>query len=47
MEGGLWTWFSRADHRVRSCIDLVIMSADLAPYLKRILIDLEHEYAPA
>ena len=47
VEGGPWTWVSRADHRVSSCIDLVIMSADLAPYLKRILIDVEHKYAPA
>ena len=47
VEGGPWTWVSRADSRVRSCIDLVIMSADLAPYLKRILIDEDHKVAPA
>ena len=47
VEGGPWTWVSRADHRVRSCIDLVIMSADLGPYLKRIVIDVEHNFAPA
>ena len=47
VEGGPWTWVSRADSSVRSCIELVIMSADLAPFLKRILIDTEHEYAPA
>ena len=34
VEGGPWTWVSRADSEVKSCIDLVIMSADLAPYLK-------------
>ena len=47
VEGGPWTWVSRADSRVRSCIDLVIMSADLAPYLKRIKIDNKQEFAPA
>ena len=47
VEGGPWTWVSRADPRVRSCINLIIMSADLAPYLKRILIDVEHKFAPA
>ena len=47
VEGGPWTWVSRADNSVRSCIDLVIMSADLGPYLKRIVIDVEHNFAPA
>ena len=44
---GPWTWVSRADASIRSCIDLVIMSADLAPYLKRIVIDVKHNFAPA
>ena len=39
VEGGPWTWVSRADSSIRSCLDLVIMSADLAPFLKRIRID--------
>ena len=47
VEGGPWTWVSRADNKIKSCIDLVIMSADLAPYLKRIVIDVEHKFAPA
>ena len=47
VEGGPWTWVSRADVSIRSCIDLVIMSADLAPYLKRIVIDVKHNFAPA
>ena len=47
VEGGPWTWVSRADASIRSCIDLVIMSADLAPFLKRIVIDVQHNYAPA
>ena len=32
-EGGPWTWVSRADSRVKSCIDLVIVSANLRPYV--------------
>ena len=38
---------SRADSSIRSCLDLVIMSADLAPFLKRIRIDEKKEFAPA
>ena len=45
-EGGPWTWVSRADNRVKSCLDLVIMSADLAPYLKKILVDQKQKFAP-
>ena len=47
VEGGPWTWISRADGSIKSCIDLVIMSADLAPFLKRIRIDQKKEFAPA
>ena len=47
MEGGPWTWISRSDSTVKSCIDLVIMSADLAPFLRRIRIDQKKEFAPA
>ena len=47
MEGGPWTWVSRADSRVKSCFDLVIISADLAPYLKKIVINIKQEFAPA
>ena len=47
VEGGPWTWESRADSSVRSCLDLVIMSADLAPFLKRIVIDHDKKFAPA
>ena len=32
-EGGPWTWVSRADSSVRSCIDLCIVSANLMPYV--------------
>ena len=47
VEGGPWTWVSRTDATIKSCIDLVIMSADLAPFLKRIVIDDKQEFAPA
>ena len=47
MEGGPWTWISRADRNIRSCIDLIIMSADLAPFWRRIRIDQKIEFAPA
>ena len=31
-EGGPWTWTSRANNKVKSCLDLVIVSADILPY---------------
>ena len=44
--GGPWTWICRADGAIRSCLDLVIISADLEPYLNSMVIDTEFEYAP-
>ena len=45
--GGPWTWICRGNGKVRSCIDLVIFSADLLPYFKSLLIDTKHEFSPA
>ena len=47
MEGGPWTWVSRADSSADSCLDFVIMSADLAPFLKRMVIDQNKKFSPA
>ena len=44
--GGPWTWICRADGTVRSCLDLVIISADLEPYLSSLVVDTRFEYAP-
>ena len=38
---------SRADSNIKSGLDLLIMSADLAPFLKRIVIDHDKKFAPA
>ena len=38
-EGGPWTWVSRADSSIRSCIDLCIVSANLMPYVTKVVID--------
>ena len=38
--GGPWTWVCRGDGNVKSCLDLVIISADLE-------IDTKFEYGPA
>ena len=37
--GGQWTWVSRADSSVRSCIDLCIVSANLMPFVTKVEID--------
>ena len=44
--GGPWTWICRADGTVRSCLGLVIISADLEPYLSSLVVDTRFEYAP-
>ena len=45
-EGGPWTWVSRADSRVKSCIDLVIVSANLRPYVSKLTIDSMQKFCP-
>ena len=44
--GGPWTWICRADGAIRICLDLVIISADLEPYLSSLVINTEFKYAP-
>ena len=45
-EGGPWTWTSRADQTVKSCLDLCILSANLMPYAKKMLVDSQQKYCP-
>ena len=45
--GGPWTWVCRGDGKVRSCLDLVIISADLEPFLQSLVVDTEFEFGPA
>ena len=42
-EGGPWTWMSRADRTVKSCLDLVILSSNLKPYVSKVMIDSEQK----
>ena len=42
--GGPWTWVSRADSSVRSCIDLCIVSANLMPFVTKVEIDSKQQY---
>ena len=44
--GGPSTWICRVDGAVKSCLDLVIISADLEPYLSSLVIDTKFKYAP-
>ena len=43
-EGGPWTWISWADSNIKSCIDLVIVSADLLPYVSSLVVDIKKEF---
>ena len=45
-EGGPWTWESRADKTVKSCLDLCVMSANLFSYVTKMLVDSEQKYCP-
>ena len=45
-EGGPWTWTSRIDQSVKSCLDLVIISANLLPNFSRMMIDRKQEFYP-
>ena len=44
-EGGPWTWVSRANSDVKSCIDLVIITGDLLPYVSSLLVDVKKEFS--
>ena len=45
-EGGPWTWVSRADSQIRSCLDLVIVSANIRQYVSKLLVDSSQKYCP-
>ena len=45
--GGPWTWVCRSDGNVRSCLDLVIVSADLEPFLENLTIYTKFKFGPA
>ena len=45
--GGPWTWVCRGNGNSRSCIDLVIFSADLLPYFSSMVIDNKHNFSPS
>ena len=44
-EGGPWTWVSRSDSSVKSSLDLVVLSANLMPYLTKMLVDKEQKFS--
>ena len=45
-EGGPWTWQSRADQRVKSCLDLCVMSVNLVSYATKMLVDSQMKFCP-
>ena len=42
-QGGPWTWESAADSRIRSCLDLVIVSAGLLTRVSSLVVDSERK----
>ena len=46
VEGGPWTWISRSDPRVRSCLDLAIIPKNLMPFVFKAVIDKDRKFTP-
>ena len=46
MKGGPWTWQDRKDSRRKSCLDLVIISVSLLPYILSVVIDKDLTFTP-
>ena len=42
--GGPWTWRDPANPNNRSCLDLVIVSSQLSPFVEEILVDSDRKY---
>ena len=46
VEGGPFTWVSRIDRSIQSCLDLVILSSNLIPFLTKMVVDTKQQYCP-
>ena len=45
-EGGPFTWVQPGKEEVKSCLDLAIALASLAPFVKRMIIDSQRKFTP-
>ena len=45
-KGGVWTWVDRSNPETRSCLDLGIVSAGLAPFVQEFQVDSEKVFTP-
>ena len=45
-EGGPFTWVSRVDSSIQSCLDLVILSSNLVPFVTTMIVDSKQKYCP-
>jgi hypothetical protein len=46
VEGGPWTWTSRSNPKIKSCLDLGIISRNLLPFVHRVIVDEEQKFTP-
>ena len=46
VEGGPWTWISRANANIKSCLDQGIVSKNLLPFVQRVVVDEKQEFTP-
>ena len=45
-KGGPWTWVDRQDNKIKSCLDIGIMSVSLQPYLTKVIVDTDRKFTP-
>ena len=46
VQGGPWTWVDRQDDTRMSCLDLVIISVSLVPFVTMMIIDVDRKFTP-
>ena len=46
VEGGPWTWIDRQDNKIKSCLDLAIVSVSLVPFIYKVIIDVQRKFTP-
>ena len=46
VDAGPWTWVNRAKEKVNSCLDLAIISRNLEPFVRKVIVDTARNFTP-
>ena len=46
VQGGPWTWIDRQDSTRKSCLDLMIISVSLVPFISKVIVDIDRKFTP-